>query len=417
MKNELSVKKNILYNSSATILYWACQWLLSVIVVRLSGFYVGGEFALAQSFASIFIIVASFNSKPYQVSDLEPKYSDGNYIAFRLFTLVLALLFCVAIVFTFQYSMEQNLIIISFILYKSFEIYIDVYHGIFQKMWRFDFIFYSLALRGILSVVFFSFTLHVSGNLFLSILVMSVVTLCTAFLIDFNFAHRKNKVKIQITYEKAKGLLIECVPLLSNSIMITISALMPRFLLESYYGSKVLGIYSSIAMPAMIIQLCAGFILSPLTTLFSELYIENKINDFKKLFLKSAVIIMGLTFVALIGVHFFGDFGLKLLYGSEIVKYRDLLPTLTIISSLTAVLYFVTSINIVFRNNKSLLLSSAIGLIIVSVFSTFIIKKESMTGANEITVVALVVQILVLVIPIVAYILKGNQPGKVMGNE
>ena len=71
-----SIATNILWNTFGNIVYLVCQWLLSVVVVRISGSYAdAGVLTLAISTTNIFATLAAFSVRNYQVSDLSEKYS------------------------------------------------------------------------------------------------------------------------------------------------------------------------------------------------------------------------------------------------------------------------------------------------------------------------------------------------------
>lgn len=48
-----STLANIFYNSFGMIFYYGCQWLTTILVVRLSGFEDSGNYSLADVYRSI----------------------------------------------------------------------------------------------------------------------------------------------------------------------------------------------------------------------------------------------------------------------------------------------------------------------------------------------------------------------------
>ena len=77
-----SVEENILWNTIGNIIYLGCQWLLSVVVVRISGSYAdAGILTLAISITNIFTTLAAFSVRNYQVSDVGGKYQQSDYIS------------------------------------------------------------------------------------------------------------------------------------------------------------------------------------------------------------------------------------------------------------------------------------------------------------------------------------------------
>ena len=67
----LSLKSNMIWNSIGSLTYFGCQWLITILVVRMSdSFEAAGTLSLAMSIANIFTPFALFRMRAYQVSDL-----------------------------------------------------------------------------------------------------------------------------------------------------------------------------------------------------------------------------------------------------------------------------------------------------------------------------------------------------------
>ena len=92
---QLSLKENMLWNSFGSIVNLACQWLITILIVRLgSGYEASGVFSLAMSIYNIFAPIAQYRMYTYQVSDVENENTTGEYLAFRFFTCGVALALC-----------------------------------------------------------------------------------------------------------------------------------------------------------------------------------------------------------------------------------------------------------------------------------------------------------------------------------
>ena len=70
---QLSVKANMLWNSVGSMTYLACQWLTTIVVVRLSSgaFDNAGLLSLAMSVVGIFGTFANYKMGTYQISDIK----------------------------------------------------------------------------------------------------------------------------------------------------------------------------------------------------------------------------------------------------------------------------------------------------------------------------------------------------------
>ena len=75
--------------------YLACQWLVTVLVVRLSaGYDDAGLLSLAMSVVGIFGTFANYKMGTYQISDIRRENDLAEYLGFRCLTLGLAFVAC-----------------------------------------------------------------------------------------------------------------------------------------------------------------------------------------------------------------------------------------------------------------------------------------------------------------------------------
>ena len=178
---EKSTLANILYNSFGTMFYYGCQWLTTILIVRLSGYQDAGNYSLAMTFTAAFAIFALFNTRQYQVSDVKGEYSDKTYITSRYIAMGAAFLICAIGLLFNAYTPYQWGIILLYMVFKCVEAWVDVYHGICQKKGRMDFICYSFLMRGVLMIVSFCGLIYITGNLMYGVLAMTVSTFLVVF--------------------------------------------------------------------------------------------------------------------------------------------------------------------------------------------------------------------------------------------
>ena len=73
----------MLWNSAGSITVLACQWLLTIVVVRLSGDYeAAGVLSLALAVYNIFAPISVYRMYVYQVSDVKRENTTGEYLTF-----------------------------------------------------------------------------------------------------------------------------------------------------------------------------------------------------------------------------------------------------------------------------------------------------------------------------------------------
>ena len=87
----LSLRANALWNSVGSVFYQGCQWLLTVLVVKVSAGYAdAGTLAYAMTIGNIFSPIAVYGMRVFQVSDVKNRYSQSAYFGFKYLTMALA---------------------------------------------------------------------------------------------------------------------------------------------------------------------------------------------------------------------------------------------------------------------------------------------------------------------------------------
>ena len=120
--NTQQLTNNIIWNTTGNIFYLGCQWLLSVIVLRISGSYAdAGVLSLAMSVTGIFVILSGFNVRNYQVSDLENRYTQADYLAHRCITCIVGFVLCMVFALCNNYKAAVALSIIGYMLMRTVE--------------------------------------------------------------------------------------------------------------------------------------------------------------------------------------------------------------------------------------------------------------------------------------------------------
>ncbi|WP_434700369.1 hypothetical protein [Trueperella pyogenes] len=87
----LSLKRNILWNSVGSTTRLACNYLITIAVVRLSsGFDAAGALALAMTISNLIAPLADFRLRTIQVTDVAGERTTHDYVGLRMFTTLIA---------------------------------------------------------------------------------------------------------------------------------------------------------------------------------------------------------------------------------------------------------------------------------------------------------------------------------------
>ena len=140
MKETVNMKKNVLWNTVGSVFYCACQWLITILVVRIDSFESSGYLSLAMTTSSSFSAISLFSMRHFQVSDVNEEYSAREYYGSRLVTCFLAQIACMIYAIVVSRSVHIFGCVTLFMLVRVAEALVDVFHGINQKYNRYDLI-------------------------------------------------------------------------------------------------------------------------------------------------------------------------------------------------------------------------------------------------------------------------------------
>lgn len=386
MSEGLSLKRNIAWTSAGSIVRLVCNYLITIVVVRLShGFDAAGMLSLAMSVSNLVSPFADFRLRTVQVTDVRGEHSAGEYVALRLLTSGLA--FAVGMIYSIvTCTLDAVPTIIAYLISSLAANMIEVLHAIDQRHLRMDYIGISYMLQGVSNLVLFSVVLWITDSLVLACVLMAAATLLVLFVYDVPRAAHFESIKPHIDFRSAVKTLGLLFPLVIAQVCSSAVLTVPKQYLAASVSTAALGIYSSVASPAAIVQTGASYIYSPLMGEFAQRFKDNK-KSALSLFKKTVVAILAVTLTAAVLMLFLGDWVLALLYGSEIVEYSYLLQAAILCTFITAFAWFMNDLLLSLRDYRA----SFFGNMIAAVVSLLItIPMVDCFGMNSVSLVGVV---------------------------
>lgn len=386
--NKITIRDNIIWNSIGNIIYLTVQWLLSYFVVKLMGVENAGVYSLAMSIGNMFVSVSYYSIRNFQVSDVNKKYRNEEYIASRGITSMVAIVsFCVFVVIN-QYDVKVAVCLFAFMLFKLTEAWSDVYQGIVQSNGRMDYIGKSFIIKSIVILTLFLVIAITTDYLFFCIFGMLMGSFAIVLVYDRKCAMQYCVGGEHVRLYSVKDMLVECMPLALYSIVFTSLPSIPRYFMELELGTFCLGIYSSIAIPVVIIQAGANFILAPLITPFANSIADCDIVSIKSISKKVCFFLVALFAFSVIGFGCFGEIAICIAFGKEIAAYSFLLMPIVICTLLIVIGTILSMLLTILRKLRILLLSSLVALAIVLFGCNPFMRIWGMNGASYILIVA-----------------------------
>ncbi|WP_143758322.1 hypothetical protein [Collinsella sp. An307] len=376
-----SLKSNLLWNACGSLVFLGCQWLVTVFVARLSsGYSAAGSLAVAMAVSNIFVPIALYKIRSFQVSDIQNEYSSSDYVAFRLFTISVGLL--VSTVYAaFTCSPSDLIITVAYMLFRVSEVFTDVLHGIDQKNERMDYCGKSMLSRGILFLVAFIVSMELTDNLLFSIVCMCISNY-PFILIDMRWASRFDDIRPKWRTRQMVSLAKMCLPAVAGMVCCSATTSIVRQYYGLIAGNELLGVYASVCAPAVIVQAGASYVYAPLLSSFADSYHFGRRNHFYSLLLRSLAAIGILTIGSLAFAEFFGALFLEVVFGNAMAAYSDVLLVAFFATAATACIALFSDLTIVVRDMKGNLVGNNLSLLASIVIMVPLVASFDMNGVS-----------------------------------
>lgn len=391
------LKKNLIFNTAGSLLFYVCQASVNLLVVALAGVEANGLLATAMTIANVALSAASYGMRTFQVSDLSGKYSDRTYLHSRYITVSAAFVGCMAFAFVNSYTAEQRWVIALFTLYRLVESWSDVWHGFLQKAERMDIVGISFGARGLLTAACVVGGLLATHSLIAMLALLVVLNAGYVLAVDIPLARRRADFSAQ----GAAGvwpLLAECLPLAAYSFLNTSIGSVPRYYCERILGSVQLNYFANVFLPVMVLQVAVIYLFVPFITAFARMWAGRERAAYYRALRWLAGLLAALWAVGAAGAALLGKWGLSLLYPStpEILGYAPLLQPLVVATLLTVLATVLCHLLTIARHMKGLIAGNLAGLVAALAVSAPLIRAFDVYGAALATIAGIGVQALVL---------------------
>ena len=396
----------MLWNAGGNILYLVAQWIVTVMVTRISGFEDAGVLSVAMSVSATIQTIALFGVRNFQVSDVNNEYKDSTYFNLRNITCLSSLIICIVFSIAASYSLTQIVAILFYMIFRIAESYTDVLSGIAQKNNRLDIAGKSLAIKGVLVIVSFFGGYYLFGTLNAGLGAMALTSCLSTVLYDYIAVRAFARFSLIDSFKSSMSLAKKVYPLCIYMFLFATLTSVPKIILEFMTDKELLGAYSSIFAPALLIQAATGYIYNPFATVFARDFQKNNFSRVKSTVIKIILAMIGLSVLILVAVHFLGDFLFSLVFGEQILQFSYLIIPVIIATILLSFLGFLCMLEIIIRDFVGLIIGCSVGAAAVFAMSVLLINHFSAQGASYAIIIATAAAIGIVSVSIVRKINK-----------
>ena len=286
-----------------------------------------GTFILGISINAPILAFSNLQLRILQATDQNNKYCFSEYLSLRIATLLLTLVI-ILLTFCSNYDFDTKLVIIGVGLSKVIESLSDIFFGLFQKVERMEIMSISLMVKGVISLSIFLIVMNQSGNLLLSIVLMTISWLIILLIFDIpnglkllsiNSLRDLNLFRDRIQLFQ---MISDAAPLGIVTGLMSLETNIPRYFVEYYFGGRELGIFASIYYVMMTGQIVIISISQSAIPRIAKYFHNGNYKDIRKLLIRltSYVFLICIFLICCSGL--FGKEILTIIY-TESYAYRS----------------------------------------------------------------------------------------------
>lgn len=373
-------RKNFIWNMLGSTVYSVASMLLSYLTIRIAGEVEGGIFSIALTLAQMFIYIAYFEMRTFQVTDVRDQFRFPDFYTTKWITCVAMMLVSAGYVWLQGYDGYKAQVVLLLCLYRMIDGVADVFESQFHKDGRLDLAGKSMTYRTGVSVAVYFVVLVMTKNLVYSLIAACVAAVFAAWLFDIYVYRFYGK----ISFTKDKGNIIKvlkaCFPLFAGVFLWTYIMSASRLAIDHQMSSEYQAYYQVLFMPVSVINLCAGFIMRPLLLNMTECYKNGEVRKFLGMIGKVMAVLGGFTVLCMLGSLWIGPEVLAILAGCSLAQYRYLLVFLMFaggFNAVTFVLYYALSI---MEKKKAILWGYVFASLLSAVLAEKLVQWYGMEG-------------------------------------
>ena len=323
-----TVYQNVGWSIIGNFFYAFSQWIILVIIARLSSPELLGRFALAFATSAPIFLVTNLQLRAVESSDLAGRFPFAAYFWLRVVSS------CGAVTTVFLLSLltgqdqQQSSLNVLIAMAKAVESVSDVIYGFFQKQQRMNRVATSLLVKGIGSVIAVTIALILTANLMLAALSLTVSWLLLLTLFDLPGCLRHHRDLLTVTsMRSAQGHFIKlwrlAWPLGIVGALASLNQNLPRYVIGSL-GYRELGIYSGIASLMLIGGVLGTAVSQALLPKLSRDF-ASAVDRFRHVLLMISALMGAGVAVGLCVSFCFGSWILRVVYGQQFESRPHLL--------------------------------------------------------------------------------------------
>lgn len=395
MEKNIQFRKNFIWNIFGTGFNAFNSLFFLIIVTRINGVDNAGIFSIAFSTACIMYVIGIYAGRIYQVTELNKKITDKEYIINRIITTISMIALVILFSLIKGYSLYKFMAFLLLTVYKALEAFSEVIYGVLQKNEKLDKVGKSLFMKSIISVILFLIIDLSTKNMVLSMLSIIISSILILIIYDYKNCRKYIDLSLKISIRNIFRIFKDGFFTFSISFLGMYVLNAPKYAIDIYLEENYQTIFGIIVMPATVIGLVAQFLIHPYLNQILKFYQEKNLKNLEKIILKLVGYIVIFGTISSILAYLFGTQVLGFIYGLNLNSYRIELLLIIIASTMYTIGVIYSSVLTTVRETFSQFIIYILISIFALIVSNTLTKLGMIKGAVEAYLMIMAMQFII----------------------
>lgn len=325
----MKILKNLSWIFGANLLVSLSKWMIIVIIAKQLSPEDVGVYSLAFAVSAPLVLFSNMKLRSLYVTSEKNNFNE--FLSAR--KIISILIFFILLFITILLYPEYLFIITIIGLSKIFDLQSEILYALPHKKQHMELIGKLMIIKHLIMFISFFLSLYLYEDLLISLSIQLILQILFLYFVE-------KRIIIKIYYENSLTLKFKNVinvikvglPLGFVQLIVSFNTSYPRYVLEEFESTEILGYFSAIAYILIVGNIMMSAISQNFISILAKKAKNKDYTSFKKIlysnlsFLSLVVGVSGIAFS-----YFLGEKFLSIVYGSEYAAYSDILILMSIV--------------------------------------------------------------------------------------
>jgi O-antigen/teichoic acid export membrane protein len=316
--------------------YAASQWLLMVIIARLGGVAMLGQYAFCQAVAFPVMMICRLGLRPILATDFRQAYAPSDVLTLSVVGGGAGIMTVMLLSGLATAVSASGVLPVLLAITMAFEGIADVFHGVFDRRGQFTTGASLLIARSLTSLLAFLIAIVFSGSLVTAAFVRAAVTASVVLMIEIPLAVGRQadgdpSLMPRWNPPALAHLLRQALPAALTSYALAVETSIPRWVLGGTIGASSLGTFAAIAQISQFSQLIQAAFLQASLSHLTRIGDISQLSHIRQRCMKMLPTATVLGLLYLIAVIMLGGPLLAVVYGG-VIRIQDAFVPLALLA-------------------------------------------------------------------------------------